>query len=317
MIKWILPDAIHLRELNFWLLRNKNLLRENTKIEAVYGVLHDSVWSGGRTTQYELGCTSVQRLEYVLQFYKSHNVQYRFTFSRKGIEEKDLNDFWGNKQLEIGQRYQCGVILASDLLKNYIKEKYPNIEIISSTTKMLNKEQFLNEIKNEDYSTVVLNTEFNKNYDFIPKEYRHKTEIEVNDCCPPFCVNRSFCYKLSEISNAGEVKNISTIIGCTNYKKQEIETKSIDGYTYSKNMETFLDHFSWEEIQKANKDGFIQFKFTGRETSSFKNIIEMQKYIIKPEKKEEFILRSIEDIGIIKFLNSSTYIKERFFDVCI
>lgn len=309
MIKWVIPDAIHLRHLNFWLANHLEYLREGTEICAIYGVLKDTIWSGGRVTVFEIEGSNVQEIEDIVSRFHQKNIQYRFVFSRKSITEEQLHDYWGNVQLKIANKYNCGVILTSDLLKKYIEENYPNIEIISSTTKMLNEEQLLSELS-KNFDTIVLNTQFNRNYDFIPEENRHLIEIEVNDCCPPFCIRRAFCYGLSSQFNLGLVD--SPVSLCTNKKKFNISQDSHNAWERQHKLESFLEHYTWEEIVQANKNGFNQFKLSGREADLFYNVLQIQKYLIKPERSLEFVAKVVEEIGLVKYLDPPNFVSERY-----
>lgn len=269
MIKWVIPDTNRHRSLNFWMIdymkRRKELFRPNAKIFAAYGVLHDTILSGGRITNNEnIGTEHDMRL--ILERYKASDVEYRLVLTQRAIKDEMLFDHWANLQLKLVEEYEGGVILASDKLLKYVQEHYPKLKIISSTTKLTNEETFIKEFETNNYDTVVLSTVYNFNYDFIPLEYRPHTEILINDCCPPLCVSRAQCYAVSAATNLG----IDCDTSCKNPAKhaasERIENNP-DNFEAILQIKEFLCHYYYPQIDIAHNDGFEQFKFTGREDS--------------------------------------------------
>ena len=300
MIKWVIPDCDKLRQLNFWALRyfadHKDECTPNSKVFAAYGVLHDTILSGGRVTIKESRLGTENQIRTVLSLYQEYGVEYRLVFSNSLIKEEHLTDYWANLQLRLVEEYGGGVIIASDILKNYIKEKYPKLKLISSTTKLNTEENFLKECASGEYATVVLNTKHNYNYDFIPKEYRHLVEILVDDCCPPDCMYRKTCYIRCSMRNMG----MYAPGGCRNKAKHAISNISSHKYNYIVNTKKFLRHYTVEDINKAHEDGFELFKFTGREQTVIENLIHMSDYMIKPEYTTPFIMNALFELDLLK-----------------
>lgn len=297
MIKWVIPDNTKLRNLNFWLLdfmqRNPHFFRKNAKVAAAYGVMHDTILSGGRITLEEtVGAISDMRV--ILTRYKEHDVRYHLVLTQQNIKDEYLLDYWANKQLELVEEFGGGVILASDKLAKYVMEKYPKLKIIASTTKMDNNNTFLKNITNEEipYDVLVLNTADNFNYDFIPKEFRQKIEILIDDCCPPLCYKRAYCYNNSAMANLGDDTGRKN--PCNNDPKH-----AIGGVKYPTMEEgrlkykEFLRHYTKEDVEKAHEDGFELMKFTGREAYVYNVLKEYAYYMPIPEKEHELVVEGV------------------------
>ena len=89
MIKWVIPDCDKLRQLNFWALRyfadHKDECTPNSKVFAAYGVLHDTILSGGRVTIKESRLGTENQIRTVLSLYQEYGVEYRLVFSNSLI----------------------------------------------------------------------------------------------------------------------------------------------------------------------------------------------------------------------------------------
>lgn len=313
MIKWMIPDNDELRDFNFWLLNyfrgHKEDFWENSKVFAAYGLLHDTIFSGGRVTtrEYKLGTEYAMRQ--IIEKYREFDCEYRFVFTQIGLKPDMLNDYWGNLQLRLANEYGCKVIVASDLLENYIREHYPNIEFVSSTTKMVGgngseEDAVIAELK-KDYETVVLNTRYNFNYEFIPKELRGKLEVLINDCCPPFCCRRKYCYTNTTLWNLG-IEWRSPDMPCSNdAKKKFLDIAQLNEPTYSPASREFLCHYSIDDIMKAHENGIEKFKFGGRESSNFANLLERAHFMVKPEAQATFIARGAYQNKMLNERNQS------------
>ena len=89
-----------------------------------------------------------------------YNISPRLTFSNSLLREEHLSDKRCNDLCEMfykESKAQSGIIVHSDLLLNYLKNKYPNFYFVSSTTKVITDfEEFKREVNREEFSYVVL-----------------------------------------------------------------------------------------------------------------------------------------------------------------
>ena len=103
------------------------------EIGSVYGAPADCIWGGGRAG---FGDAQPHR---VLALMQEYGISARLTFSNSLLREEHLTDPKCNAlcaQFAQGS-VQNGVIVHSDLLVDYLQEYYPELYLVSSTTKVL------------------------------------------------------------------------------------------------------------------------------------------------------------------------------------
>ena len=104
------------------------------EIGSIYGAPADCLWGGGRAGFGE--CNA----KVVLKLMNEYNISPRLTFSNSLLREEHLSDKRCNDLCEMfykESKAQSGIIVHSDLLLNYLKNKYPNFYFVSSTTKVI------------------------------------------------------------------------------------------------------------------------------------------------------------------------------------
>ena len=264
----------------------KNYLYEDTNISAVYGTFFNSKWNGGRGSKQK-------KVDYKIAylFIKQMNeagVSIRFTFSNPLITERELDDNIGNTLMKLANNGMNGVIVASEVLHKYLKEKYPNFHYIASTTKcLLNVKDYDN-----DYDISVLDYRLNKDINFLNSiKDKSKIEILVDELCPINCKYRKQHYENIGKFNLG-YKNIDCY--CLDPKNNLIK-----GIDFQKNKEIHSETvLTNEEVNFLYSKGFNKFKLLGRMSSDKKFIIDSYiYYLIKPEYKkviEEVLKRSLK-----------------------
>ena len=215
-------------------------------------------------------------------------VSIRFTFSNPLITERELDDNIGNTLMKLANNGMNGVIVASEVLHKYLKEKYPNFHYIASTTKcLLNVKDYDN-----DYDISVLDYRLNKDINFLNSiKDKSKIEILVDELCPINCKYRKQHYENIGKFNLG-YKNIDCY--CLDPKNNLIK-----GIDFQKNKEIHSETvLTNEEVNFLYSKGFNKFKLLGRMSSDKKFIIDSYiYYLIKPEYKkviEEVLKRSLK-----------------------
>lgn len=151
-----------------------------------------------------------------------YGISARLTFSNSLLCEEHLSDEKCNalcKALNdsvgmsngvnngVGNAAGNGVIVHSDILAEYIKKHYQNLYLVSSTTKVLTDfNDFLNEVKREDFKYVVPDFRLNKAFDKLDKltdKEKDKVEFLCNECCWFGCRDRKACYEAVSRKNLG------------------------------------------------------------------------------------------------------------------
>jgi len=249
-----------------------DFFNNDSKITAFFGSFGNCCWNGGRENKVK----SFKKLEECFKIIKQINslgISVRFTFSNPLITEYELNDYVGNSLMKMANNGMNGVIVASEILHKYLKEKYPNFHYVASTTKCsLNLEDYDN-----DYDISVLDYRLNKNIDFLNSiKDKSKIEILVDDCCPS-CKFRKQHFENVGKYNLGEDIDISCL-NPENYGKYE-NPKNF----YESLLRTMKNSLTYEEVEEYKKMGFNKFKLTGRSQGRRFLLDSYIYYFVKPE----------------------------------
>ena len=261
------------------------------EIGSIYGAPADCIWGGGRTSFGEY------IPEEVLALMQEYGISARLTFSNSLLREEHLSDKKCNElcaMFEEGKGVLNGVIVASDLLLDYLKGNYPGLYFVSSTTKVLTDfGQFLTEVNRKDFRYAVPDFRLNKAFDqwsSLSDAQKDKVEFLCNECCFAGCKDRKLCYETVSRKNLGE--------SCPEHVCTAPEGK--DGYRFSRAMENPC-FIGVEDIQNSYLPmGFSQFKMEGRGLGSALILEFLLYYMTKPEYqlrvREEMYLDNMLDL---------------------
>lgn len=259
-------------------------------IGSIYGAPPDCIWGGGRVSLEDHDAGEV------LALLQEYGISARLTFSNSLLREEHLSDrkcnelcvlFSGNVTPE------NGVIVHSELLLQYLKSHYPQLYLISSTTKVLTDfEALKKEIDRDDFRYVVPDFRLNKAYEklnTLTESQKDKVEFLCNECCYFGCKDRKECYEAVSHRNLGEEPDFS----CTSPGAE-------DGYRFSKAMKN-PGFISVEDIQKIYLPmGFSNYKIEGRGLGSALVLEFLLYYMTKPEYqlqvREEIYLDNMLDL---------------------
>ena len=261
------------------------------EIGSIYGAPSDCIWGGGRTS---FGYSDP---EDVLDLMREYGISARLTFSNSLLREEHLTDKKCNelcKMFECSHSPQSGVIVHSELLLNYLQKNYPDLYLISSTTKVLTDFQdFLTEVNREEFLYVVPDFRLNKVFDKLDLMSQHqkdKVEFLCNECCWFGCKDRKTCYESVSRKNLG---NPAPEFHCAS-------PDGGNGYRFSKAMEN-PGFISVDDIQNIYMPmGFSNFKIEGRGLGSALILEFLLYYMTKPEYqlhvREEIYLDNMLDL---------------------
>ena len=214
----------------------------------------------------------------VLALTQEYGISARLTFSNSLLREEHLSDKTCNRLCALfNETGGNGVIVHSDLLLEYLKGHYPNLNFVSSTTKVLTDFwQFLDEVNREDFRYVVPDFRLNKVFDklnTLTNTQKDKVEFLCNECCWFGCTDRKKCYETVSRKNLGET--------CEDYHCTA--PGGNEGYRFSKAM-TNPGFIGVEEIQNRYLPmGFSNFKIEGRGLGSAMILEFLLYYMTKPE----------------------------------
>lgn len=257
---------------------------------SIYGAPPDCIWGGGRVSLEDHDAGEV------LALLQEYGISARLTFSNSQLCEEHLSDRKCNELCALfaeNTEPENGVIVHSELLLQYLKSHYPQLYLISSTTKVLTDfEALKKEADREDFRYVVPDFRLNKAYEelnTLTESQKDKVEFLCNECCYFGCKDRKECYEAVSHRNLGEEPDFS----CTSPGAE-------DGYRFSKAMKN-PGFISVEDIQKIYLPmGFSNYKIEGRGLGSALVLEFLLYYMTKPEYqlqvREEIYLDNMLDL---------------------
>ncbi len=243
------------------------------EIGSIYGAPADCIWGGGRVGFGD--CDS----QAVLKMMQKYGISARLTFSNSLLKEEHLSDKKCNELcvlFENVNKKQNGIIVHSDLLLEYLKNKYPGFYFVSSTTKVLTEfEQLMNEVNRSEFRYVVPDFRLNKAFDKLEQmtgSEKEKIEFLCNECCWFGCKDRKYCYETVSRKNLGE--------DCPEHQCRAPESEQ--GYLFSKAMTNpgFIGIDDIKNIYVPMR--FSNFKIEGRSLGSALILEFLLYYMTKP-----------------------------------
>lgn len=261
------------------------------EIGSIYGAPADCLWGGGRAGFGDANP------EDVLALMQKYGISARLTFSNSLLTEEHLSDKKCNALCALFEKSEGisnGVIVHSDLLLQYLKTNYPELYLVSSTTKVLTRFSQLSEELNREYFRYVvpdfrLNKELEK-LDALSQPLKDKVEFLCNECCWFGCKDRKACYEAVSRKNLGE-----------NFPEHHCTAPdATEGYRFSKAMKNpgFIGISDIQNIYLPM--GFSNFKIEGRGLGSALVLEFLLYYMTKPEYqlqvREEIYLDNMLDL---------------------
>ena len=246
-------------------------LNENTKIGAIYDSIPYCLWNGGRIFSKFQQASKADIIRTKQIFNEQFNLPIRLIFTNNQLTEEHLYNTFCNLVLELLDDPLNEIVVASDLLEQYIRETYPNYKIISSTTKCLVKPQDALKELSKEYYQVCLDYNLNHNYKFlesIPEKDKPKVELLVNAVCPSGCPWRRQHYEINSLATLAYQNNFN--VDCD--------------YHGNNTFNDYPNHISTQEIyEKFVPLGIQHFKLEGRTISENELLANYIYYMIKPE----------------------------------
>ena len=241
-------------------------------IASLYGAPAGCLWGGGRAG---FGDDDPRK---VLALTQEYGISARLTFSNSLLRREHLSDRACNALCALfAEQDGNGVIVHSDLLLDYLKQKYPNLYFVSSTTKVLTEfDRLQQELDREDFRFVVPDFRLNKAFDrlnALPQSQKDKVEFLCNECCWFGCQDRKACYETVSRKNLGEP--------CPEHRCAA--PGGGEGYRFSRAMEN-PGFIGVADIQNTYLPmGFSHFKIEGRSLGSALILEFLLYYLTKPE----------------------------------
>lgn len=294
-IKFHLPDfAVHYRFNRVFLAMMQHCpeyFHEGLEIASFYGTFPQSLWNGGRRVN---GLCDKSYVKDVVREFDKLQIPIRFTFTNPVITKEDLYDDFCNFVLKTADNGINGVIVVSDMLEEYIREKYPRYKVTSSTCKRITDLETLNDETAKKYDIVVMDYDFNNKFDILEKvQNKEKCEILVNACCQPNCPHRKQHYNDIGAMQKAICKHLKTSpnkpFNAEKYGVSDPHSQSCPYMYYDPvDVRQHSTHVTPEAIfEKYLPMGFNQFKIEGRTQNAFYIVEYYLYYMVKPEYRDK------------------------------
>ncbi|MDO5399819.1 MAG: hypothetical protein Q4F17_02405 [Eubacteriales bacterium] len=240
-------------------------------IGSIYGAPADCIWGGGRVG---FGDNSAGEVTALMEEY---DVSARLTFSNSLLRPEHLTDRKCNALCNLFRKGGNGIILHSDLLLRFLRERYPEFYFVSSTTKVITDFGALRaELNREEFSYVVPDFRLNRNFsklNTLSDAQKTKAEFLCNECCWFGCTARKECYENVSRKVLGEPCQDHVCASPT----------ASEGYVFSKAMQN-PGFISVNDIQNIYLPmGFSEFKIEGRSFGSALILEFILYYMTRPE----------------------------------
>ena len=309
-VRFHLPDFSGNFKLNLMfaemLKHRPDLFREGVEIASFYGVFPPSIWNGGRT---QGGMVDKNFIRAVIKAVNDRGIPLRFTFTNPVLEKKHLSDPFCNMVMAMANNGLNEAIVVSPLLEDYIRNNYPKYKLTSSTCKRITDPKALEEELGRDYHIVVVDYDFNNNWEVLEKLPRKKDcELLVNACCEPNCPRRSAHYRCIGVQQIAYNEHIKKYKNLP-FDAAKYDPENFRNCPYSQrgifDIRGLRTHITPDDIwNKYVPMGFEQFKIEGR-TASPLNVLETYMYYMaKPECRDEArftLLKTLENTGAFIF----------------
>ena len=309
-VRFHLPDFSGNFKLNLMfaemLKHRPDLFREGVEIASFYGVFPPSIWNGGRT---QGGMVDKNFIRAVIKAVNDRGIPLRFTFTNPVLEKKHLSDPFCNMVMAMANNGLNEAIVVSPLLEDYIRNNYPKYKLTSSTCKRITDPKALEEELGRDYHIVVVDYDFNNNWEVLEKLPRKKDcELLVNACCEPNCPRRSAHYRCIGVQQIAYNEHIKKYKNLP-FDAAKYDPENFRNCPYSQrgifDIRDLRTHITPDDIwNKYVPMGFEQFKIEGR-TASPLNVLETYMYYMaKPECRDEArftLLKTLENTGALIF----------------
>lgn len=236
-------------------------------------------WNGGRTLLKKDINFSEQVVENEVKKVVSKGIVPLFTFSNSEISEMDLEDKQCNLVLNIINEYDAEVIVTSELLEKYIREKYPDIKIHASVIKTafesIRNVEYYNSLA-QKYENYVIHPDDNFNYKLLALIKKKNAEIILNERCNYRCRLRSKHYE--------SISREQVMVAKNKYQNERFIDKC-SAIPEHKQISTKVRNVSLtvSEMKAISQLGFRLFKIQGRTDNLYVYFFDLMRYMLEGE----------------------------------
>ena len=286
LIYWHLPGFcvyFYLNQIIIKLMKDyPEKFRDNYRIGSVYGTFPGAIWNGGRAV---FGLTSKGDMRKIIFTYNHLEVPVRFTWTNSLLTKEHVHDTYCNLIMREADNGMNQVLVNTQVLEDYLREKYPNFAYISSTTKRITTLEEVERELSKDYLLVVLDYDLNHDEEVLKalEPQAGRIEILADEICFPGCTKRKEHYE-DESRMQLEFER-GTVYPCPNRKTKP-------SFAECRKRPAFL---TAEDVEAYAQRGYRNFKLVGRGLP-IELVKESYLYYLVKEKDRPFIKERMEKI---------------------
>ena len=253
-------------------------------IDYVFGSVPCAL-QGGRAAPYTF---KQEEIASIFNRYAQMGVGCRLTFSKSDVEPQDLADEQSNFLLAcLNAGKNNGVIVTSDLLAEYIRDAYPNLQLISSLVKPTVENTLGQESSDyynallERFDIVVVNSAFAYNDNFLDQlQHKNKVEFICNHRCRPNCTRSALHYITQTNAAAAAASGNEKVQRLLEDKLRDINNWCFEQREKNPCVNSLISVKRMEELIDA---GFVHYKIEGRDYPIYCIVRDVGNWIFEPE----------------------------------
>ncbi len=266
-MKWTISGGlIFFNEISNYLEYMRRLLKSDSHVvDSVHDCPPGLIWQGGRYIPW--GKLTLDDYISFVKIYNHKGIGVFYTFSNTCLEPEHLEDDMCNYFLEKTENPMNGVILASDILRDYVRSQYPKFSTKASIANMSTDYQSLLSL----YDTAVVQPDDNRKYDLLSTLDTSRLEVLVNEACVQNCSYKRehFDYFSKNVLERRVLwKHLEDLNTCYAEKAGDMRCDELV--------------LSIDEVRKLYDIGIRRFKIAGRDTSADYMTSQMKYYIRDP-----------------------------------
>ncbi len=258
-------------------------------IDGVHGA-PNVLWNSGRPNKVDV--PKDENIQGMVDFYNTRNIGVYFTFSNHLLHAAALDDPVCNHMLKFlnNGRGLNGVILASDILYDHVRSRFPDLKLTASIVKVAveggqgKRDYYASQCQRFD--SVMLHPDDAFRLDLLDDLDREKMEIIVNENCVRHCAIRPLHYEMMvrQYHERVQARAEGRVFDEDAAQKELHDDKGnvcllpalrLDGHNRSCNL-------AEDELEPIYELGYRRFKLQGRGDAFAAFIFDLTRFLLEP-----------------------------------
>lgn len=259
-----------------------------------------------------------ERQQQLVEAYAERGIPILLTFSNYKIDETMLNDTLSNKILGLVAGYpHNGAIVGSDLLRDYITDRFSGLFLSTSILRVANDDRERNadyyRALSQGYDRVVLHPDDGFDLALLSSlEGKDKFEIIINENCVRGCPHRKahndiVCSYYAANRDKGLIDELNR------FKKKHCKSvqdpKSLKAFM---NGEILNCNMSQKDLENCYKLGYRCFKLQGRSSSAESFLFDVTRYMLMSPSGETLFKFMMDRIDAFRLDNNPSVFEANY-----